>query len=416
MTDALREAARQALESLGEPGAEGEVTRVTVDVAIDGRAELVTVALRDGKLVWTTSGEGPHVRAALRWLAATRPAEPKVRTTEPEIAAARVSWVPDASGADQSGARSRLADALDDVVTVVVRAGASGAGSPSVAESLERLRKEAPLPTPIGLGRWLGRLRSALDAGDAVLAARLLDGAAQLAEDLRRDRPSPEARRRVIDWMGGSGSDLALEVERISDRVLVEVAREPLSSSERGGVERRHLVDLQSGEVFREERTRSSPVASVGPCPRVVNVGLADVEHGASPRRIRLMQYVVSLEVGQDELDRIEAGAYRSVSALAERYRELTLASPGQAEPFAIAAARRFGTEGGPVVYDDEGEPLPFARADDPAAVEVLESVVPPEGPRWVAGRLVDVAGVLMMVPCAVAIPDGDGSRYVRLR
>src|SRR5690606_17546726 len=99
--DALREAARQALESLGDGGGEGEVARVTLDVLIDGRAELVTVALRDGKLAWTTSGEGPHVRAALRWLAGR--AEPRVvRTAESgEGAAPRVSWVPEAMDAEQ---------------------------------------------------------------------------------------------------------------------------------------------------------------------------------------------------------------------------------------------------------------------------------------------------------------------------
>lgn len=413
MSDGLREAARQALESLGHGGAEGEVTRVILDVAVDGRSELVTLSLRDGALSWTTSGGESHIRAALRWLVGAQPAEAKVRTTEPELASARVSWVNDA---EQATARSRLADALDDVVTVIVRAGVLSAGSPSVAESLDRLRKEAPLPTPVGLARWLGRLKMALETPDPLLCARLLDGAAQLADDLRRERPSPEARRRVIDWMGGSGSELAFAVERMSDRVLVEVSRETLVSSERGGIERRHLVDLQSGEIFREERTRSSPVASVGPCPRLVTVGLADVEQGAAPRRIRLMQYVVSLELGNEELERIEANAYRDFPALAERYRARVLASPGQAEPFAIIAPRRVDNDGGLVARDDDGHPLPFARADDPAAVEVLESVLPAEGPRWIAGRLTDVAGVLMMVPCSVAVPAAGGTRFVRLR
>lgn len=412
MSDALREAARRALEQLGETSGEGQVTRVTVDVALDGRSEMVTLALRDGKLVWSTSGDAQHVRAALRWLAAARTEAPAVRTVDPEVALPRASWTPDAVDAEAAAARGRLAEALDDVVTVVVRAGVDGAASPSVADSLERLRREAPLPTPIGLSRWLGRLKAALDARDASLTARLLDGAARLAADLRRERPSPEARRHVVGWLGGTD----LSVERISDRVLVEVAREQLASSDRAGIERRHLVDLASGEVFREERTRASPVASVGPCPRVVHVGLADVEDGASPRRIRLMQYVVSLELGQDELARIEATAYRRFSDLAERYRELSLASPGQAEPFAVIAPRRFRTDGVVVGYDDEDLPIPFARADDPAAVEVLGRVVPPAGPRWVAGRLTDADGVLMMVPCAVAVPDGESTRYVRLR
>ncbi len=387
MSDALREAARRALEKLGSDGGGGEVTRLTVDVAIDGRSELVTLALRGGELVWSsTAGEGPHVSAALRWLASSAEAAPGVRVgeaPEPAPAAPRVTWPPGEpdQDAEARAARGRLAEALEDVVTVVVRAGVGAVESPSVADSLERLRREAPLPTPMGLSRWLGRLKTALDGGDVELVARLLDGAAQLAADLRRDKPSAEVRRRVVGWLGG-GADVTAAVERLSDRVLVEIAREQLPSSERGGIERRHLVDLSDGEVFREERTRTSPVASVGPCPRVINVGLAEVEEGASPRRIRLMQYAVSLELGRAELERIEANAYRRFAALADRYRALIDAQPGQAEPFAVVAPRAFEHGAGALCRDDEGQPLPFARADDPSALDVLERMCPPSGPR----------------------------------
>lgn len=418
MSDALREAARRALEGLGGDAGGGEVTRLTLDVAVDGRSELVTLALRGGELVWSsTSGEGPHVTAALRWLAASADAAAGVRVTDAPEAAARATRPPGEpdQDADARAARGRLAEALEDVVTVVVRAGVGAAESPSVAESLERLRREAPLPTPMGLARWLGRLKTALDGGDVELVARLLDGAARLAADLRRDKPSAEVRRRVVGWLGGAG-EVTAPVTRLSDRVLVEVAREQLPSSERGGIERRHLVDLSDGEVFREERTRTSPVASVGPCPRVINVGLAEVEEGASPRRIRLMQYAVSLELGRAELERIEANAYRRFAALADRYRALIEAQPGQAEPFAVVAPRAFEHGEAALCRDDEGQPLPFARADDPAALQVLERTCPPSGPRWVAGRLADAGGVLMMVPCAFAVPDGDGARFVRLR
>jgi hypothetical protein len=413
----LREAARRALEGVGEATGEGEVTRLTVDVSVDGRSELVTLALKDGELVWTSSGEaeGPHVRAALRWLAASEPPPRKVRVNE-SAELQRVSWTPgevDVETAESPpSARARLADALEDVVTVVVRAGAGEPDSPSVAESLERLRREAPLPTPTGLARWLGRLKDALAAKDLVLVARLLEGAGQLARDLRRERPTAAARRRVVGWMGGTETGA---IERLSDRTLVEVSREWLPSSERGGVERRYLVDLQNGEVFREERSRSAPVASVGPCPRIVSVGLAEVEDSAAPRRIRLMQYVVSLELGAGELRRIGASAYRRFSALADRYRTWMAEHPGQAEPFAVVAPRDWSAAE-PVGYDDEGEPLPFARADDPAAVEMLARLVPPEGPQWIAGRLVDAGGALLMVPCAVAIVDGDTAHLHRLR
>ncbi len=128
------------------------------------------------------------------------------------------------------------------------------------------------------------------------------------------------------------------------------------------------------------------------------------------------MQYAVSLDLGKDELERIEANAYRRFSALADRYRAWMETQPGQAEPFAIVAPRSFEPADKPLCRDEEGQPLPFARADDPAALDVLLRMCPPGGPRWVAGRLSDAGGVLMMIPCALALPDGDATRFVRLR
>lgn len=407
----LREAARRALARIASDAGPGAITRLTLDVALEeSGSELVTFTLRDGELAWSSTGGDAHVAAALRWLA-----EPLASEAARLDVPARLSLPPELEATPEAhAARNRLAEALDDVVTVLVRAGVTGADSPSVAESLERLRREAPLPTPGGLARWLGRLKAALDDRDVAQVARLLDGAARLTEELRQDKPSPDARRRVVAWMGASG-ELVGVVERVSDRVLVEVAREQLPSSERGGIERRYLVDLHDGEIYREERSRTSPAASVGPCPRVIAVGLAEVEGGPAPRRIRLMQYVVSLELGAEELRRIEANAYRSFSTLAERYRALVQDHPGQAEPFAIVAPRGVSSRG-LVCRDDDGQSLPLARGDDPALLEVLRRSLPPSGPRWVAGRLLDQDGVLLMLPSAVAVPHGEASRYLRLR
>ena len=420
MSDALRDAARAALADMATAG-DGEVTRVTLDVSIGERVELVTLVLRDGALTWSTSGADEHIAAALRWVAEGEQisGHPPVRSVPPpgeHQAPPRVTWPPDA-GEDETAElspRVRLADAFDDVVTVVVRAGVDEAGSASIAESLERLRKEAPLPTPAGVSRWLGRLRGALDDGDAPLVARLLDGASRLAEELRKEKPTAEARRRAVGWLGATAEQGG--VERISDRTLVEVARERLPTSERGGVERRYLVDLRNGEVFREERSRAAPSASVGPCPRVIHVGLAEVEHGATPRRIRLMQYAVSPTAGREELRRVEANGYRRFSALADRYRDWVAADPGQAEPFAVVVPKRWKSKNEtPTCYDDDDVPLAFARADDPASIEVLGRLHAPP-PRWVAGRLVDAKGWLLMVPCVVAAPDGESARLHRLR
>ena len=49
--------------------------------------------------------------------------------------------------------------------------------------------------------------------------------------------------------ISGSGAS-----ERVSDRTLIEVARERLASGERGGIERRYLVDLQNGELRHVEK------------------------------------------------------------------------------------------------------------------------------------------------------------------
>lgn len=416
MTDALRDAARAKLADLAEarPGA---VSRVTLDVTVDGVTELVTLALRDGRLTWSTSGTEAHVASALRWVTEGGAAAIAPRPSAASIApvAPRLSWPPDTAAPGEGGSpRVRLADALDDLVTTVVRAGVAQAASPSIAESLERLRKELPTPTPLGVSRWLGRLRAALDGGDVALVARLLDGASRFAEELRRERATPEARRRAVAWLGTT-PELGV-AERVSDRTLVEIAREHLGSSDRGGIERRYLVDLRNGEIFREERARTEPNASVGPCPRLVQVGLAEVDRGGSPRRIRLMQYEVTLDPGREELRRIEANGYRRFSALADRYRDALALEPGQAEPFAVAVPKTWKRRAdAPVAYDDEGVPLAFARADDPAAVELLLRLCE-AAPRWVAGRLVDVKGLVLMVPCVVAAADGDGTRLVRLR
>ncbi len=413
MSQALREAARSALEGLGE--AEGaEIRRITLDVDVAGVSELVTMVLRDGDLTWSSTGTDAHISAALHFVADGAVTDPGRTSSPGEMQ--HVSWPPEEppEAPAEGKPRERLAQAFEDVVTIVVRTGVREASSPSIAESLERLRKELPLPPPPGVSRWLGRLRGALDDSNAPLVARLLHGASRLAEDLRKDRPTSEARRRAVSWLGaapGLGG-----VERISDRALVEIAREQLPTSERGGVERRYLVDLRNGEVFREERSRTAPTASVGPCPRVIQVGLAEVEHGATPRRIRLMQYTVSLSATREELRRIEANGYRRFSALADRYRDWLAADPGQAEPFVVVVPKRWKTKSGtPTCYDDDDVPLAFARAEDPAVIDVLETLRAPR-PRWVAGRLVDAKGSLLMIPCVVAAPDGESSRLHRLR
>lgn len=416
ISNELRAAAQRAL---GEEMAVGEVVRLTLEVKVGDKSELVAISLEGGQLKCTSTGGDPFVHAAIAWLAnlgAT--VEPSPPTTGGDMKSAVRAVVsvepPPEAREEEPTARARLADAVEDVVTSMVRAGLEHPDSPSVTESLARLRKEAPLPTPLGLARWLGRIHECMEKGDHRQATRLLYGASRLAADLRAPKPGPKARRRVVGWLGATG-ELGT-VERISDRTLFEVSRYSVPTSERGGIERRHLVDLRNGEIFREERSRSHSAVSVGPSPRVIQVGLAEVSLGPAPRHIRLMQYVVNPSPPPDALARLKATAYRRFQALADRYREWLSAHPGQAEPFAVVAPARWSGDEVPVAYDDEGQALPFARADDPAAVELLRKVTPPTGPSWVAGRLVDAEGGLLMVPTGVAVGSGKLTRFIRLR
>jgi hypothetical protein len=312
----------------------------------------------------------------------------------------------------------RFAEALDDVVTVLVRAGTGAASSPSVAESLERLRREGPLPTPSGLGRWLARLGTALERGDAALVALLLEGAVRLADELRIDRTRERDSVSVDAWLG-TASGASGGLERVSDRVMLEVAREQLATAERGGLERRYLVDLSSGEVLREERSRTSGSPSVGPCPRLIQVGLAEIEPGIAPRSVRLLQYEVSLEVGADILERLTEVAHRDFAAVAEQSRALFDASPGLAEPFFVVAPRAHATSSGASTLtctDDGDASIHFAQREDLGATEALARLAEAARPKWVAGRIVLVDGSLRMVPCSVGLEVGESTHFARLR
>jgi hypothetical protein len=422
--DDVRQAARRALEAMGESseGREGKITRVVLDVVVDGRTEMVTLGLRDGDLfVQSTDGEkkGPHVLEALRLIAAGADALPKGVRTSPGEIEARMSLAPPdgrTSDPDAAARRAALADAIQDVVTAVARVGVREArDAPTVREALERLTAHVPPPMPVAMARSLGVLRASFTTLDTDRVARILEGLARLTEDLRADAPDERARRRMVSWLGAtaaSGSD----VTRISDRTFVEVGREYLAGLERASVERRYLVCTDTGEIFREERTRGAAGASVGPCPRVVTVGLGEVEEGASPRAIRLLQYAVSSTAAADVAERVSHVASRKMEDLARSYRETLERFPGIAEPFAVVAPGAFDRDPGPVLLDAEGVALPLARADEPARAEALVSFLG-EGVslEWIAGRLVDVDGCLLMMPCSAAIRTEAGAVVRRL-
>lgn len=418
MSADLRELARLSLEGHPSPPADAELRRAVLEVAVDGREELVTLSSRDGRLVCVSSDgdhQGAHALAALRMLAGVD--EGRRHDSIPGAERPASSSSPGTESVPPAP-RSPVGEALLDVLTAVLRLGAREAhGSPSVEDTLDRLVEAAPKPTPLGLARFVGRLRQALAGRDVERLSRLLDGATRLSADLEQTTPSADARVRVGAWLG-SGGGPARDATPVYDRTLVEVGREWVAGLSRASIERRYLIDTASGAVCLEERQRGAEGASVGPCPRRLAVGLAEEQRGAAPTRARLLQYVVSPEVGGGDLTEIEGVAARDFAAVGREYRAQIKAFPALAEPFVVVApaALERDDDGGLVPVDAAGLPLPLARQDDPGAYAMLGSVAREHEVAWLAGRLVDTGGSVLLLPFAAAVRERGTLRFRRLR
>lgn len=413
MSDApdLRELARQALEATpGEVAPEGRLLRATLELEVDGKRELVVLsATPEGELRAVASDGstgGPHVAAALALAAGEGPVrgprQSEVPTAPGTVAAPRVA--------------SPFADALEELVTAVVRAGIKGApGAVAVREALERVLREAPRPTPPGLGRALARLRLGLGEGDVDTVARILDGGARLARDLREEVGTEECRRRVAAWTVRPGTRSA-SAETLNERELVEVGREWLpTAGASSAVQRRYLVCTTTGEVFREEHLRGAGEASVGPCPRTLRVGLAQVEEGPAPRRIRLLQYEVAPELASASHERLVEMAEREVARIHERYRKWVRQYPALAEPVVILRAEgRLRESGGAFRLDDE-EGSSIALRPDSAVAALLAERGAERSARWIAGRLTESEGRVVLDPISLGLAEESGSRLLRL-
>jgi hypothetical protein len=408
---AFKRAAQAAFERVygGNAGRHGEIERLSVDVEVEGRREIVSLLFRADELSWSCTcaqSDCAHARAALAFLSDAERAPQEDRITElweqPVATSAdrrTVMHSDQAALADMPA----LAEILEDLLMAVVRAGVGAGSSAALDDALQRLVSAAPAPLPLGVSRWIGRLKRALAAHDADEAARLLAGASLLIEDLRGGSGDPRARQRVLSWLGSLSHDVA-GVARMTDRTLIEVAREQLPGLERAGLERRYLVDLSDGAVYREERAPSAKTASLGPCPRLVNVWLASVEQGAPPQRIRLLQYAVTPVIDAEAWRSLASRAVSDFDALLASYRTAQSEFPGLCEPFAVLAPARVERDGETLLVDAKGRLLPLAHPENPAALRYLDTLTASQTPAWIAGRLVDHDGVLMVAPLGAAM------------
>ena len=361
----LRELARRALRPRrGEEG-DAEIERIVLDVRRGERVDMVTLSVREDRLmVLATDGTAATSIAAtdaLAWLAADLP---------------RTSLAPERAErpADGSPSSSSIDVAIADLVTAVVRAGSAAADTPAIADALARIGSASP---SLEVARWVGRVRAALAARDEVLLARWLDGA------------------RAID--------LKEEPTRMVDRVLVELGRELLDGLTPLAIERRHLFDPTTGELFAEERLRDQSGASNGPSPRVVSVGLA---MRTATARVRIVQYAVAT-LDADMLARVDSFAVSLSEAFARSLTE-GLRSPTR-EPVALLRIEK--VEDGRV-FDATLQPIPLARHEDAAAVTALFEALGRGAPGWLLGRWSLSGDDASLVPLSCCV---DG-RFMRLR
>jgi hypothetical protein len=383
------------------------VRRLTAEIEIDGVTELVAV-IQDERGVRAVASDGrsdgPYVEAALA-LFGEMLARPASEHPEP-IAEAK---------AKGSSPRLELKAAVEELITATVRAGIGAAKhAPAFKLALDTLTKLAEREVASGLERFIGRLRNAVEFGDVEECAMLLGGATQLVADLAEDDPGDRALERISGWVHLPGP--ASRETPIYEHDFVEMGREWVAGISRAALQRRYLVDVGTGEIYREI-TRAGRKASVGPCPRFIHAGLALSCPGTVPTRLRLMQYEVSPEVPSRAKRAMEAHAHRGVAGLLERFRAAHAAAPGQAEPFALfAPAGVTSEEGTTSLVDDAGMSLPLASSEglelDTALVRAIDGAVP----RVVAGRLFLAEGVLILRPFSLLLGEASAEKLVRLR
>lgn len=383
----LRDLARRELvgDRTGEPGQlalrAGMVSRATLEVTIDERTELVTLTSEGGRLRVSatdtaTSALSPAGRLALAWLASL---EREAPSTSLRPAAPKAS--------------DKLAERLAELAVAITRSGVEAADPASVRDALPRVVAELPSPLPLPVARWLGRLVNALAESDARQVARLLVGTV-----------GPSA----------LGLPFYASEEPVSDRRFVELARESVDAHGGTTIERRVLLDDERGELVVEERacTDAGPTldASVGPCPRVLDVGLGVMRAGI-PAQLRAQQYTVSSVVSPALYERIEALALPVAAAQVAALAAIR-AQPASAEPLSLVASP--SVEDGELV-DGEGNKIPLAK-EDPGAAEALLESAQRERLGWVLVRWATRENGLAAVPLAAAHRQGGSWRHVRLR
>lgn len=466
--DELRRSAGQALTELST----GRVRELVMSVEVDGQVETVVVKPTADGLVVLCTHEDPRFKDAAReaiarlaggtgaWPTApsplgegdtsllpdgsvrrmrrATPAPGEIKLTPPVIQAVdrtgrasvpplelgklsipRMSAIPPQLTREEAPGQA-LADALEVMVTAVVRMGLKeNSDAPTFVAAVEQLARAAPTPMPLALERWVGRLKHALERNDLSTTGRLLDGAVEAADALRdkgeavagSGERSSARRARAERWLGVLPPESSM---RSSELRLVEVGRESIAGMSRGAIERRYLLCLDTGELYREERRRGrGESASVGPCPRRLTVGLARIESGPAPRRIHVLQYEVQCGLMVENLERIHETAYSQFGDVIRVCQHALHEDPALSEPTVVVSVHRVSEGHGRPLLDKDGVALHLAAGRRPDLVAAFYAYAERAPVNWVLGRMEPVDGGWALLPLSAGYGHGP-SRFVR--
>ncbi len=362
--------------------ARADVARVVVDVALpSGERGLVTVSQREGAIVAVDDmgrRDSALVEAAVGWLGGLVVGEPGSETVaiRSDHPAARTSLAPTPpSGRGQDAAR--------DLALALVRSGLAGARRGAIDETLRRARSTNDSRT----ARWTARVERAIATEDLALIAQLTRGVLDTAPPAQSSR---------------------VELH------LVEIAREHLDAARPRALERRHLVDLTTGALYAEDLDAGVVGGSIGPCPRALEVGLAEVSDDGGQSSLCILQYTTTSTLSSATRARLLELTTRDLATAFSHVDTLLRASPAFAEPVVMLEIARW--EAGLHAFDASGAEVPWSRDEDPAACARLAEIVAERAPRFVVLRAVPRRGAHAFVAISCAIEDAGELEILRLR
>jgi len=129
----------------------------------------------------------------------------------------------------------------------------------------------------------------------------------------------------------------------------------------------------------------------------------------------RLLQYSVSTNIQPADWTQLASWASRRFEQLAQAYTRAVRDYPGLAEPFALVSMQDLARNGHVVPCDQVGHPLPLAERENTAALTLVDSLCERGQPQWLAGRLIDAQGQLMLRPLSMLIERGGNVEHHRV-